>query len=100
MLQAYVAIRKGGKRLGVYDLNLEVKWEGIPEAGVASKDNDEEGEEKAEEKTVEGTLSIAEFAPESDEDDWMIDCNTTATGKHAVRYTSKYNMLLFNCFGV
>jgi activator of HSP90 ATPase len=69
-LQAYVAMRKGGKKLGVFDLNIEVKWEGKGEV-----DGDK----------VEGTLSIAEFATESDEDDWMIDCSTASTGKDAVR---------------
>jgi hypothetical protein len=86
VLQAYVAVRKGGKRLGVFDLTLELKWEGSRDAEEAAEGKDQEGEggEKASNK-VEGTLSISEFAQESDEDDWMIDCSTTATGEHAVR---------------
>ena len=87
VLQAYVAMRKGGKRLGVFDLNLEVKWEG---SGEARENDCGEAEQAAQDKEggkspIEGTLSISEFAQESDEDDWMIDCSTTATGKHAVR---------------
>ena len=81
-----MAKRKGGKRLGVFDLNLEVKWEGSGEPGEAEQESQEK---ERGDSPIEGTLSISEFAQESDEDDWMIDCSTTATGKHAVRNTSQ-----------
>lgn len=72
-------MRKGGKKLGVFDLSLEVKWEG---SSGQTEAQETPGEESGEQK-IEGTLCISEFAQESDEDDWMIDCSTTATTKHA-----------------
>lgn len=72
-VQASVSIRKQGKKLAIYDLTIEIKWSGTVEGG---------------EEEVDGTIKIGEFASESDEDDWLIECTTIKTGKDAVRAES------------
>ena len=71
VLQACVSLRKQGKKLAVYDLKLEVAW-----VGQLSR---------VDAKPVEGLVTIREFATESDEDDWVLECTTTETGSDAVR---------------
>lgn len=68
-MQASVSIRKQGKKLAIYDLTIEIKWTGKAEGS---------------EDEVEGTIKIGEFASESDEDDWLIECTTIQTGENAV----------------
>jgi Activator of Hsp90 ATPase, N-terminal len=70
-LQACVSMRKQGKKLAVYDLKLEIAWVGA----MAKPDS----------KPVEGVVKISEFATESDEDDWVLECSTVDTGADAVR---------------
>eukprot|EP00892_Ulva_mutabilis_P012854 jgi/Ulvmu1/9941/UM058_0024.1 len=65
---ASVSIRKQGKKLAIYDLTIEIKWLGKVEGA---------------EEEVDGTIKIGEFASESDEDDWLIECTTIKTGKTA-----------------
>lgn len=69
MLQACVSIRKQGKKLAIYDLTIEIKWIGQVDGG---------------EEEVDGTIKIGEFASESDEDDWLIECTTIKSGSDAV----------------
>lgn len=64
-----MSIRKQGKKLAIYDLTIEIKWTGKAEGS---------------EDAVEGTIKIGEFASESDEDDWLIECTTIQTGENAV----------------
>jgi hypothetical protein len=63
-------MRKQGKKLAVYDLKLVITWIGTMSGGS---------------KPVEGVVKISEFATETDEDDWVLECSTTETCAHAVR---------------
>ena len=70
-MQACISIRKQGKKLAVYDLKLVFTWKGQMSRPDA--------------KPVEGVVKISEYANESDEDDWVVECSTTETGTDAVR---------------
>lgn len=69
-MQASVSQRKGGKKLAVFDLILDIEWVGRVDA---------EADE------VKGKIKITEFASHSDPDEYMLECTKTGTSADAVR---------------
>lgn len=63
--EASVSMRKGGKKLAVFDLHLHLEW-----AGQMRKEGAEE---------VTGTLKITEFSNHGDEEDLIVECTKNGT---------------------